>query len=47
MSNSDVIDILVVDDEESMREFLAVVLGNEGFSVLAVSSGEEAMQGRW
>lgn len=36
--------ILVVDDEESMREFLSVVLSKEGYSVRAVGSGKEALE---
>lgn len=36
--------ILVVDDEESMREFLMVVLGKEGYTVRAVGSGSEALE---
>ncbi|MBM3324162.1 MAG: sigma-54-dependent Fis family transcriptional regulator [Calditrichaeota bacterium] len=36
--------ILVVDDEESMREFLNVVLSKEGYSVYAVGSGKEALE---
>ncbi|MFH1010917.1 MAG: response regulator, partial [bacterium] len=36
--------ILVVDDEESMREFLTVVLSKEGYSVHAVGSGKEALE---
>ena len=37
------IDVLVVDDEQSMREFLEVVIDNEGLSVCTVGSGEEAV----
>jgi DNA-binding NtrC family response regulator len=36
--------ILVVDDEENMREFLTVVLGREGYAVRAVASGKEALE---
>jgi two-component system response regulator PilR (NtrC family) len=36
--------ILIVDDEEGMREFLTVVLGTEGYAVRAVSSGKEALE---
>ncbi|MFQ5653631.1 MAG: sigma-54-dependent transcriptional regulator [Planctomycetota bacterium] len=38
------IDVLVVDDEESMREFLEIVLGNEGLKVCIAASGEEALR---
>ena len=38
------IDVLVVDDEESMREFLEVVIDNEGLNVRTVGSGEEAVE---
>lgn len=34
--------ILVVDDEQSMREFLNILLTKEGYHVLLASSGEEA-----
>ncbi len=37
-------DILVADDEQSMREFLEIVLSNEGYRVCCVSSGEEAIE---
>ncbi len=37
------LDILIADDEESMREFLDIVLTNEGLSVQVVASGQEAM----
>lgn len=37
-------DVLVADDEQSMREFLDIVLSNEGYRVCCVSSGEEAME---
>lgn len=36
--------ILIVDDEEGMREFLSVVLGTEGYAVRAVGSGKEALE---
>jgi len=36
--------ILVVDDEESMREFLTVVLRQEAYAVRAVGSGKEALE---
>ena len=34
--------ILVVDDEKSMREFLEIMLGEEGYQVTTVDSGEQA-----
>ncbi len=36
--------ILVVDDEEPIREFLSRVFETNGFQVIAVASGEEAME---
>lgn len=36
-------DVLIVDDEESMREFLDIVLANEGLRVEVVDSGERAL----
>ena len=33
--------VLVVDDEQSMCDFLAIMLGKEGYSVTTASSGEE------
>ena len=36
--------ILVVDDEQSMREFLTIALGRMGHEVMAVDSGEAALQ---
>ena len=36
--------ILVVDDEKSMREFLSIMLGREGYSVETFSSGEAALE---
>lgn len=38
------LDILVADDEQSMREFLEMVLSNEGYQVQCVASGEEALE---
>ncbi|MEM7263455.1 MAG: sigma-54 dependent transcriptional regulator, partial [Planctomycetota bacterium] len=35
-------DVLIADDEESMREFLEVVLANEGLRVQCVSDGDLA-----
>ncbi len=37
------IDVLVVDDEESMRDFLEIVLINEDLNVRIANSGEEAI----
>lgn len=36
--------VLVVDDEPGMREFLEIMLGKEGYSVKIASNGEEAIQ---
>ena len=36
--------ILVVDDEESIRRNLWAYLGDEGFDVLTVASGEEGLE---
>jgi two-component system response regulator PilR (NtrC family) len=36
--------ILVVDDEQSMREFLEILLSKEGHEVVCVDSGEPAVQ---
>ena len=36
--------ILVVDDEQSMREFLEILLSKEGHEVICVDSGEPAVQ---
>ncbi len=35
--------ILVVDDEESMRDFMSIMLAKEGYEVLKASSGPEAL----
>jgi two-component system, NtrC family, response regulator PilR len=35
--------ILVVDDERSMRELLAIVLGREGYDVVVAESGQQAL----
>ena len=35
--------ILVVDDEPGMREFLEIMLTKEGYNVSIASNGEEAM----
>lgn len=36
--------ILIVDDDESIRRLLGVVLSREGFQITTVSSGEEALE---
>jgi two-component system response regulator PilR (NtrC family) len=36
--------ILVVDDEEGMREFLSILLEREGFQVACAKDGQEALQ---
>ena len=36
--------ILIVDDEPSMREFLAILLGKEGFVTHEATSGKEALR---
>ena len=36
--------ILVVDDEQSMREFLSIMLRKEGYAVRAAASAEEALE---
>ena len=36
--------ILVVDDEESMVQFLTVLLRREGYEVMAAPSGPEALK---
>jgi len=36
--------ILVIDDEESMRHMLTLILKREGFEVQAVEKGSEALQ---
>ncbi len=36
--------LLVVDDEPSMREFLEILLSQEGYQVTTAASGEEAFQ---
>ncbi|MCA8962915.1 MAG: sigma-54-dependent Fis family transcriptional regulator, partial [Planctomycetes bacterium] len=38
------IDVLIADDEESMREFLDIVLSNEGLAVQVASSGDAAIE---
>jgi two-component system response regulator PilR (NtrC family) len=36
--------ILVVDDDQSLREFLTITLGRDGFEVVAAASGPEALR---
>ncbi len=36
--------ILVVDDEESMGKFMQIMLSKEGYDVIAVQSGAEAVE---
>lgn len=36
--------LLVVDDEPSMREFLEIMLSNDGYQVKTAGSGEEALE---
>jgi len=36
--------ILIVDDEKGQRDILSAILGKEGYRVLAVSGGREALQ---
>jgi len=36
--------ILIVDDEESFRHMLSIILGKEGYEVETASNGEEAIQ---
>ena len=36
--------ILVVDDDQSLREFLTITLGRDGFEVVAAASGAEALR---
>ena len=36
--------ILVVDDEQSMREFLEILLTKEGHDVVCVDNGEPAVE---
>ena len=35
--------ILIVDDETSMREFLAILLGREGYAVVTAADAESAL----
>ena len=43
MSESESVRILVVDDEESMRRFLGVLLEREGYAVTCEIGGAEAL----
>lgn len=36
--------ILIIDDEQGMREFLTIMLKKEGYDVTAASSGKEALE---
>ena len=36
--------VLVVDDDKSLREFLTITLGRDGYEVKAASSGPEALR---
>ncbi len=36
--------ILVVDDEQSMRDFLTIMLGKEGYDAVSVEDGQQACQ---
>ena len=40
MSGKEKARILVVDDEKSMREFLDILLGQEGYRVTLAENGE-------
>jgi len=44
MNDSNDIRVLLVDDEETMLEFLSKRLLRDGFTVKAAFSGEEAVQ---
>ncbi len=44
MSGKEVPNILVVDDEKSMREFLEIMLSQEGYNVIFAENGEKACQ---
>ncbi|MFV9647042.1 MAG: response regulator, partial [Desulfobacterales bacterium] len=35
--------ILVVDDDQGMREFLEILLVREGYEVISASGGKEAL----
>jgi CheY-like chemotaxis protein len=36
--------VLVVDDEQSIRDFLGIVLEDEGYEVRTASNGQEALE---
>jgi len=36
--------ILIVDDDQSIREFLGILLGKEGYRICSAASGEDAIQ---
>src|SRR3989338_2663154 len=36
--------ILVIDDERSMREFLSIMLGKEGYRAIAIDNGNDALE---
>ena len=36
--------ILVVDDEQSMTEFISILLGKDGYRVVTANSGQEAIE---
>ena len=42
LSGKEMNSILVVDDDQSMREFLEILLTREGYKVNLAASGEEA-----
>ncbi len=44
MTNETLIKILVVDDEESLREFLEIMLKREGYDVATAADGEQAIK---
>ena len=39
--------VLVVDDEEDLREYLSTVLEDAGFNVVTAADGEAAAEGEW
>ena len=44
MANADSMEILVVDDEESLLAVLSQVLERDGFNITTAKSGEEAWE---